>query len=242
MVPPLALITAVLGLILAGVATSTESASVGVILLAILRQRLSWSVLQKVVQDTAEISSMIFVIFLGASVFSLVFRLMGGGHLVRDFLMSLPGSMLRPWPSSIALVFVLGFILDTFEIIFIILPITVPILLAMGQHECDLVRRDGRNQPANEPPDSALWICVVLSAWRCFPIDPHDPYLSWRRPVNRRAYPSDPLSATCRLIAIGGIQPVTKSGWGSFSQGREEKRVFLACRSRYSPEGLCIAK
>jgi len=88
--------------------------------------------MRQVVQETANISSMIFVIFFGASVFSLVFRLMGGDHLVSDFLTTLPGGTAAAVAFVMALMFVLGFILDTFEIIFIVLPITAPILLSMG--------------------------------------------------------------------------------------------------------------
>jgi len=80
---------------------------------------------------TAEITCMVFVIILGASVFSIVFRMLGGDHLVEDLLKSLPGGTLGAVLFVMALMFVLGFILDTFEIIFIVLPITAPILLAM---------------------------------------------------------------------------------------------------------------
>lgn len=134
LVPPLLLIIAVLGSILAGIATPTESASVGAVgamVLAAFRRQLTFANLQYVVMSTANITAMIFVILFGASVFSLVFRMMGGDALVEDFLHSLPGGRLGAILFVMALMFVLGFILDTFEIIFIVIPITAPILLMM---------------------------------------------------------------------------------------------------------------
>jgi tripartite ATP-independent transporter DctM subunit len=135
LVPPLLLVASVLGSILGGIATPTEAASVGAVgatLLAALRWRLSLGVLREVVVTTASISSMIFIILFGASVFAIVFRLMGGDNLVNDVLANLPGGMLGAVLAVMALMFVLGFILDTFEIIFIVVPITAPILLNLG--------------------------------------------------------------------------------------------------------------
>jgi TRAP-type mannitol/chloroaromatic compound transport system permease large subunit len=74
---------------------------------------------------------MVFVILLGASVFSIVFRLMGGDNLVHEFLTGLPGGQLAAVALVMLIMFLLGFILDTFEIIFIVIPITAPILLAL---------------------------------------------------------------------------------------------------------------
>jgi tripartite ATP-independent transporter DctM subunit len=135
LVPPLALIVAVLGSILGGVATPTEASSVGAVgatLLAALKWRLSFSVLREVAIATAAITSMVFIILFGASVFSIVFRLMGGDNLVHEFLTSLPGGIVGPMLVVMAIMFLLGFILDTFEIIFIVIPITAPILLDLG--------------------------------------------------------------------------------------------------------------
>ena len=134
LVPPLLLILAVLGSILGGIATPTEAASVGAVgamILAALRWRLSFRVLRDTTVATATITSMVFVILLGASVFSVVFRLMGGDNLVHEFLANLPGGTLAAVAVVMAIMFVLGFILDTFEIIFIVIPITAPILLAL---------------------------------------------------------------------------------------------------------------
>ncbi|PHP26570.1 TRAP transporter large permease [Limimaricola cinnabarinus] len=134
LLPPLLLIMAVLGSILGGIATPTEAASVGAvgaIILAALRWRLSLRVLHETVVATATITSMVFIILFGASVFSIVFRLMGGDNLVHEFLTSLPGGTVAAVIVVMAIMFVLGFILDTFEIIFIVIPITAPILLAL---------------------------------------------------------------------------------------------------------------
>lgn len=135
LVPPLALIAAVLGSILGGIATPTEAASVGAVgatLLAALRWRLSPTVLREAVIATATITSMVFIILFGASVFSIVFRLMGGDNLVHEFLADLPGGVAGAVIVVMAIMFLLGFILDTFEIIFIVIPITAPILLDLG--------------------------------------------------------------------------------------------------------------
>ena len=135
LVPPLLLIAAVLGSILGGIATPTEAASVGAVgatVLAALRWRLSLQVFVDVARRTAVITSMIFVILFGASVFAIVFRQMGGDNLVREFLTAMPGGAMGAMITVMVIMFVLGFILDTFEIIFIVLPITAPTLLLLG--------------------------------------------------------------------------------------------------------------
>ncbi|WP_169196804.1 TRAP transporter large permease subunit [Devosia sp. MC1541] len=135
LVPPLLLIIAVLGSILAGVATPTEAASVGSVgamLLALIRRRLDFGVLKQVVISTASITSMVFIILFGAAVFSIVFRMMGGENLVHEFLSSMPGGTMGAIVVVMLVMFLLGFILDTFEIIFIVIPITAPVLLTLG--------------------------------------------------------------------------------------------------------------
>ena len=134
MIPTLALIVAVLGSILAGIATPTESASVGAVgamLLAGVRGRLTRANLWSVMRSTATTTSMIFIILIGASVFGLVFRMLGGDDLVGEFMAGLPGGKYGAIIFVMILMFVLGFILDTFEIIFIIIPVTAPVLLLM---------------------------------------------------------------------------------------------------------------
>lgn len=135
LVPPLLLIIAVLGSILAGIATPTEAASVGSVgamILAIANRKFGLSILRQAVISTATITSMVFIILFGAAVFSIVFRMMGGDNLVHEFLSNMPGGALGATIIVMLIMFLLGFILDTFEIIFIVIPITAPVLLALG--------------------------------------------------------------------------------------------------------------
>lgn len=135
LIPPLALILAVLGSIIGGLATPTEAASVGAIgalLLALLRRGLDWQRLREILQSTIRISSMVFLILIGASLFSLVFRGYGGDQLVQDVLTGLPGGVVGAMISVMVLMFLLGFVLDFIEITFVVVPIVGPILLAMG--------------------------------------------------------------------------------------------------------------
>jgi tripartite ATP-independent transporter DctM subunit len=135
LIPALALIFAVLGSILGGVATPTEAASVGAVgamVLAAIKRRLSFAMLRDVTIGTATMTAMIFVILFGAAVFSIVFRVMGGDNLVHEFLANMPGGAVGAVIVVMLIMFVLGFILDTFEIIFIVIPITAPILLKLG--------------------------------------------------------------------------------------------------------------
>lgn len=133
--PPLILIFAVLGSILAGVATPTEAASIGAlgaIILAATHKQLNWQRLGEVARATAEITAMVFLILIGASLFSLVFRGFGGDELVQQLLNDLPGGVFGAMLAVMALMFVLGFVLDFIEITFVVVPIVGPILLAMG--------------------------------------------------------------------------------------------------------------
>jgi len=132
---PLLLILAVLGSILAGIATATESASLGavaVLAFAALRGRLSFRLIREAVLGTASTTSMIFVLLLGASTFSLVFRGLGGEGLVEDSLRAAPGGAFGAMLIFVLVMFVLGFVLDTFEVIFVMLPIFGPPLLKLG--------------------------------------------------------------------------------------------------------------
>jgi tripartite ATP-independent transporter DctM subunit len=135
LVPPLALIIAVLGSILAGVATPTEAASVGAmgaILLAITQRRFSLSMLRDVMCSTTRVTCMVFLILIGASVFSLVFRGFGGDEMVADLLTGLPGGTFGAMLAVMLLMFLLGFVLDFIEITFVVVPVVGPVLLAMG--------------------------------------------------------------------------------------------------------------
>ncbi|MBO6680204.1 TRAP transporter large permease subunit [Parvibaculum sp.] len=196
LVPPVALIVAVMGSILGGIATPTEAAALGAIgaillageraggmkravrsaaaaLIALLlltsfmdlrtaRTEISgidqfailaayilcaivaiglgasvwrlWrsGVLGEVSQSTARITSMVFVILIGAALFSLVFRGLGGDETVQEFLTSMPGGTTGAIVTVMAIMFLLGFFLDFIEIIFVVVPIVAPILLMMG--------------------------------------------------------------------------------------------------------------
>jgi tripartite ATP-independent transporter DctM subunit len=135
LLPPLFLVFAVLGSILTGVATPTEAAGVGAmgaLLLAAVRRQLNLSRLQEVMQSTLRISSMVFLILIGASVFSLVFRGYGGDDGVRAVLEALPGGVIGAVIVVMLVMFLLGFVLDFIEITFVVVPIVGPVLLAMG--------------------------------------------------------------------------------------------------------------
>jgi len=135
LVPPLLLIFLVLGSIIAGVATPTEAAALGAVgsmLLAFYRKQLRLSIMQQVMQETTRISSMVFMILIGASIFSLVFRGFEGDELVQSFLSDLPGGMYGALLLVMLVMFLLGFVLDFIEITFVVIPIVGPILLAMG--------------------------------------------------------------------------------------------------------------
>jgi tripartite ATP-independent transporter DctM subunit len=136
LVAPILLILAVLGSILGGVATPTEAASigaVGAILLAAWKLPVSsWGgVMAPTVHKTAQITSMIFVILIGATLFSLVFRGLGGDDMVHRALSDLPGGVAGAIQMVMIAMFLLGFVMDAFEIIFVVVPIVAPALLKM---------------------------------------------------------------------------------------------------------------
>ena len=135
LLPPLVLIVLVLGSIMAGAATPTEAASVGAvgaIVLALGQRQFTLTILKDVMRKTTEVSSMVFLIFIGASVFSLVFRGFGGDDMVRELLTSLPGGVFGAMLVVMLVMFLLGFILDFIEITFVVVPIVAPILLSLG--------------------------------------------------------------------------------------------------------------
>lgn len=135
MLAPALLIVAVLGAIFAGVATPTEGAAfgaAGAMLIAACQKQMNMDMLRHVMRETTKISSMVFVILLGASVFSLVFRGLGGENLVKDALHTLPGGAMGAMIVVMLMMFIMGFFLDFIEITFIVVPIVGPVLLAMG--------------------------------------------------------------------------------------------------------------
>ncbi|MEP3856779.1 MAG: TRAP transporter large permease subunit [Porticoccus sp.] len=135
LLPPVVLIVAVLGSILSGAATPTEAAGVGAMgatLLALGRRQLTIKRLRDVTQSTTEVTTMVFMILIGAAIFSLIFRGFGGEELMEDLFTRIPGGVVGATLVVMVVIFLLGFILDFIEITFVVVPIVGPILLAMG--------------------------------------------------------------------------------------------------------------
>ncbi len=135
LLPPVLLIVAVLGSILGGFATPTEASAVGAFgafMLALANRRLTLPILREVVQSTTKVTSMVFLILIGAALFSLVFRAFGGEALVVELFEALPGGVVGATLVVMLVIFLLGFILDFIEITFVVVPIVGPVLLAMG--------------------------------------------------------------------------------------------------------------
>ena len=134
-IPPIFLILSVLGSIFLGIATPTESASVGAVgaaLIALFRKELNFNNIKEATLTTAKMSSFVFVILIGASMFSLVFRGFGGDEMISSFLINLPGGEYGPLIMVMITIFLLGFFLDYIEIIFVIIPLVGPGLIANG--------------------------------------------------------------------------------------------------------------
>lgn len=134
-VPPLALITVVLGSIILGAATPTEAAGVGAVgamILAAYKSALSTTIMKEIARSTMETTSMVFLILIGAALFSLVFRGFGGDEMIEAFFESLGGGPHLALLIVMLVMFLLGFILDFIEITFVVVPIVAPILLSMG--------------------------------------------------------------------------------------------------------------
>jgi tripartite ATP-independent transporter DctM subunit len=135
LLPPLALIVAVLGSILSGIATPGEAAAVGAVgatAFALAARQLDLARLREVMRQTVMVTSMVFAILLGAALFSLVFRGYGGDDAVHALLADLPGGATGALIAVMAVMFLLGFVLDFIEIVFIVVPITAPVLFALG--------------------------------------------------------------------------------------------------------------
>jgi|TARA_B100000287_G_scaffold433933_1_gene496957 tripartite ATP-independent transporter DctM subunit len=133
--PPIVLIILVLGSILFGIATPTESASLGALgalLISITKKKLNFEILKSTCLETLKINSMVFFILIGASLFSLVFRGFGGDLIVEDFLTDIPGAKINSLILVMVTIFILGFFLDFFQIVFVIVPIVGPSLISMG--------------------------------------------------------------------------------------------------------------
>ena len=135
LVPPLLLIVAVLGSIIAGYATPTEAAGVGAmgaLILAFAYGRLTVRTLHETCAASMSTTAMVFFILIGASIFSLVFRGFGGDEIVQSAFNNMPGGTWGALAIVMLVIFLLGFILDFIEITFVVVPIVGPALMAMG--------------------------------------------------------------------------------------------------------------
>ena len=134
-IPPLSLIIVVLGSIFTGIATPTESASVGAIgslFLAMLYKEFSFKLLMEAARETVKITAMVFAILIGATAFSLVFVYTGADGLVEEFMLGLPGEKWGFLILSMFIILLLGFFIDFIEISYIVVPILLPISEAIG--------------------------------------------------------------------------------------------------------------
>ncbi|MFC1833134.1 TRAP transporter large permease subunit [Thermodesulfobacteriota bacterium] len=148
LVPPLFLIMAVLGSIFAGVASPTEAAAVGAVgatLLTVANRRFNLTILREVMAQTMKLTCMVFIILCGAAAFGLVFRGLGGDHLVRDFLGGIAAAYSKYAVLAIVMlvIFVIGFFLDFIEITFIHVPVLAPVMIDFGF--------------------DPLWLCVLIA-------------------------------------------------------------------------------
>ena len=132
---PLLLIVLVLGSIIAGIATPTEASAIGAmgaLFIALVNGKFNLAFIKEASEKTAIVSTMIFTILIGASVFSLIFRGVGGDELINLIFGSLPGGPYTALVFVLLFVFLLGFILDFIEICYVIVPLVAPPLLMMG--------------------------------------------------------------------------------------------------------------
>ena len=132
---PIILIFLVLGSIFAGIATPTEAAAIGAfgaLIIALINQKVDINFIKETSEKTAVVSTMIFTILIGASIFSLIFRGVGGDDLIDLIFNSLPGGSYTALIFVLLVIFLLGFILDFIEICYVIIPLVAPPLLMMG--------------------------------------------------------------------------------------------------------------
>ena len=132
---PIILIFLVLGSIFAGIATPTEASAIGAfgaLIIALINQKVDINFIKETSEKTAVVSTMIFTILIGASIFSLIFRGVGGDDLIDLIFNSLPGGSYTALIFVLLVIFLLGFILDFIEICYVIIPLVAPPLLMMG--------------------------------------------------------------------------------------------------------------
>lgn len=146
--PPLFLMVAVLGSMFAGIASPTEAAAVGAVgatILTIANRSFTYKILREVSYSTMQLTSMVFIILVGAAAFGLVFRGTGGDTLVRDFLGGMAATHGKWFVFGLVMfvIFIVGFFLDFIEIVFIHVPVLAPIMIEFGL--------------------DPLWFCVLLA-------------------------------------------------------------------------------
>ena len=135
LIPPVTLMVMVLGSIFVGIASPTEAASVGAVgatVLTAIQKRLNFQVLKYVMEVTANLTCMVFVILIGATTLGLVFRGLDGDTLVRNLILSLPFGKWGILVIVMGIIFIAGFFLDFIEIIFIHVPVLAPIMIHLG--------------------------------------------------------------------------------------------------------------
>ena len=135
LIPPLALMIAVLGSIFAGIASPTEAASVGAVgatILTIMHRRFNYQIAKDVMNTTTKLTCMVFIILVGASTLGLVFRGLGGDAMLRGLILSLPFGKWGILFIVMSIIFVAGFFLDFIEITFIHVPVLAPIMIHLG--------------------------------------------------------------------------------------------------------------
>jgi tripartite ATP-independent transporter DctM subunit len=133
-VPPLVLILAVLGSIFSGMATPTESASigaVGAVVLSLFYGSFSLSKMHEVSKETVKVTSMVFAVLIGATAFSMVFSYSGSEYLIEDFFLELPGGKWTFIALAMLAILLLGFFIDFIEIAFLVVPILLPVAIAL---------------------------------------------------------------------------------------------------------------
>ena len=135
LLPPILLIFMVLGSIVFGVATPTEAAGVGAfgsLMIAAYFKKLNIGLLLEASKKTALVTTMVFTILIGASIFSLIFRGVGGDELINLIFDLIPGGKYSALLFVMLMIFLLGFILDFIEICYVFVPLIAPPLLMMG--------------------------------------------------------------------------------------------------------------
>ena len=133
-VPPLVLILAVLGSIFTGIATPTESSAigaVGAVALSLLYGSFSFTKLHEVSKETVKVTSMVFAVLIGATAFAMVFSYSGSEYLIEEFFMELPGGKWTFIALAMIAILVLGFFIDFIEIAFLVVPILMPVAIAL---------------------------------------------------------------------------------------------------------------